>query len=129
MVYVIILLHALITISVAATWSNIHSAFIANGQSFWTVNLKLSSAGQAAYWEAGIAGSMSTILADLYVVCATALGIIHNSSPDSRFGVVGWFGDVVGLLFCFQYFSWFARSVWSGPIYSFHAHSNIQPFM
>ncbi|SJK98326.1 uncharacterized protein ARMOST_01591 [Armillaria ostoyae] len=68
MVYVIILLHALITISVAATWSNIHSAFIANGQSFWRVYLKLTSAGLAAYWETGIAASMSTILADLYVV-------------------------------------------------------------
>ncbi|PBK67626.1 hypothetical protein ARMSODRAFT_319538 [Armillaria solidipes] len=68
MVYVIILLHALITIGVAATWSSIHSAFIANGQSFWTVYLKLASASQAAYWEVGITASMSTILADLYVI-------------------------------------------------------------
>ncbi len=128
MVYVIILLHALITIGVAATWSNIHSAFIANGQSFWTVYLKLSSASQAADWEIGIVASMDTILADLYVVCATPLGIIHNSSPDSRLGGAGWFGDDVGLLFCFQYFPWSVRSVWSGPIYSFHAHSNTQPF-
>ncbi|KAK0238207.1 hypothetical protein EDD85DRAFT_1005808 [Armillaria nabsnona] len=67
MIYVIILLHALITIGVAATWSNIRSTFIANGQSFWTVYSKLISLGQVPYWE-GIAASMSTILADLCVI-------------------------------------------------------------
>ncbi len=127
LVVVIIFLYALITISFAANWAFVHSAFIDNGQSFWTVTLKLASTVEAACWEKGIAASMSTILADLYMVCATPLGISHNSSlfPDSRFGVAGWFGDNAGLLFCFQYFPWFAQLVWSGSIYSFHAHSNI----
>ncbi|SJK98344.1 uncharacterized protein ARMOST_01609 [Armillaria ostoyae] len=67
-VIVIILLHALITIGFAATWSYIHSAFIPNGQSLWTIYLKISSVTQAAYWEMGIAVCMSTILADLYMI-------------------------------------------------------------
>ncbi len=79
LVVIIILLHALISISFAANWSYIHSAFIDNGQSFWTVYSKIS-APQAASWEMGVAASMSTILADLYMVCATLLGIIHITS-------------------------------------------------
>ncbi len=70
-VVVVIVLYAPITISFAADCAYVHSAFINNGQSFWTVYLKLVSPAQATYWEMGIAGSMSTILADLYVVCET----------------------------------------------------------
>ncbi len=80
-VVVIILLHALITISFAANWSYIWSAFIKNRQSFWTVRLKLTTVVQAEYLEAGIAASMSTILTDLYMVCETLLG--NPSSPLS----------------------------------------------
>ncbi len=80
MVVVIILLHALITISFAATWSYVHSAFIANGQSFWTIHLKLIGMTPQVTWATGIAASMSTILADLYIVRATPLGIIYISS-------------------------------------------------
>ncbi|PBK59773.1 hypothetical protein ARMSODRAFT_1090596 [Armillaria solidipes] len=68
LVVVIILLHALITISFAAEWSYVHSAFVENGKSFWTVYLKLTSPAQAVSLEAGIAASMSTILADLYII-------------------------------------------------------------
>ncbi|PBK89751.1 hypothetical protein ARMGADRAFT_1014911 [Armillaria gallica] len=68
LVIVIILLHALITTGFAATWSFMCSAFIANGQSFWTVWLYFSSADQAVSWETGIAASMSTVLADLYMI-------------------------------------------------------------
>ncbi|PBK89759.1 hypothetical protein ARMGADRAFT_313719 [Armillaria gallica] len=68
LVVVIIFLYALITIGFAANWAYVHYAFIDNGQSFWTVYLKLTSASQAAYWEMGIAASISTILADLYVI-------------------------------------------------------------
>ncbi|KAK0238209.1 hypothetical protein EDD85DRAFT_573509 [Armillaria nabsnona] len=68
MVYVIILLHALITINFAATWSYKYSAFINDGKSFWTVNLKLASMAQAVSLEAGVASSMSTILTDLYMI-------------------------------------------------------------
>ncbi|SJK98318.1 uncharacterized protein ARMOST_01583 [Armillaria ostoyae] len=49
LIIVIILLHTLITIGFAATWSYMHSAFISNGQSFWTVYSKISGATQAAY--------------------------------------------------------------------------------
>ncbi|KAK0446397.1 uncharacterized protein EV420DRAFT_1648074 [Desarmillaria tabescens] len=65
---VIILLHALITISFAAKWSFICSAFIKNGQSFLTVSSELNSVNQADYLEMGIAAPMSTILADSYII-------------------------------------------------------------
>ncbi|KAK0219981.1 hypothetical protein IW262DRAFT_1554463 [Armillaria fumosa] len=68
MVVVIMLLYALITIGFAADWPFLHSAFIDNGQSFWTVHLKLTSAAQATYWETGIAAFMSTLLADSYII-------------------------------------------------------------
>ncbi|KAK0460135.1 uncharacterized protein EV420DRAFT_253406 [Desarmillaria tabescens] len=68
LVVVIILLHALITVSFAIDWSFIHSAFIDNGQSFWAVYLKLSAVNQAVYLESGIPASMSTILADSYII-------------------------------------------------------------
>ncbi|KAK0464567.1 uncharacterized protein EV420DRAFT_1516996 [Desarmillaria tabescens] len=69
LIVIIILLYALITINVAVEWSFIHSAFIANGQSFWTVYyLKLISVNGAITLEAGIPALMSTILADLYII-------------------------------------------------------------
>ncbi|PBK79901.1 hypothetical protein ARMGADRAFT_1092677 [Armillaria gallica] len=76
MVFVIILLHVLITVNVANTWSYICSGFIENGKSFWTVNMKLNSAGQAVSLETGITASISTILADLYMIwcCWTVWG-------------------------------------------------------
>ncbi|SJK97134.1 uncharacterized protein ARMOST_00385 [Armillaria ostoyae] len=64
---IIIALYALTTINFAATWSYIQRAFIDNGQSFWTESLKLNVA-QAAYLETGITSSMSTVLADLYMI-------------------------------------------------------------
>ncbi len=43
----------------------------------------------------------------------------HHCS-NSRFGVAGWFGDGVGLLFCLQYFPWFpATGKVFNLIYSF----------
>ncbi|KAK0458965.1 uncharacterized protein EV420DRAFT_342825 [Desarmillaria tabescens] len=68
LVVVIILLHTLITINVAANWSFICSAFIKNGQSFWTVYSKLDDVNQVVYWESGIPASMGTILADSYII-------------------------------------------------------------
>ncbi|KAK0459015.1 uncharacterized protein EV420DRAFT_345806 [Desarmillaria tabescens] len=69
MVLVIILLHALTTISFAASWSYIHSLFIENGQSFWTIFMKMTDGTtQAAYWELGITASLSTILTDSYMI-------------------------------------------------------------
>ncbi len=107
MVIVIILLHALITINFSATWSYIHSAFIQNGQNFWTVYLKLNSADQAVTWEMGITASIGTILTDLYMVYSTSLrGLLAFAQHHLyyRFGIAGWFGDDVGLLFCFHCF-------------------------
>ncbi len=81
LVVVIILLHALITINFGANWSYTHSGFIENGQSFWTVYLDLDST-KATYYESFITGSISTIVTDLYMVCAIPLGIIHTNSPS-----------------------------------------------
>ncbi len=82
LVVVIILLHALITIDFAAQWSFMCSAFIENGQNFWNVFPKMDSLNQAISWEAGIPATMSTILADSYIVYATLLVIIHVSLPS-----------------------------------------------
>ncbi len=79
-VVVIILLHALATIGFAANWSYIHFAFIVNGQNHWTVYLILWSPN-AAIWVLSIAASISTILADLYMVCAILLGTMDISPP------------------------------------------------
>ncbi|KAK0446401.1 uncharacterized protein EV420DRAFT_1648076 [Desarmillaria tabescens] len=68
LVVVLVLLHALTTINFAANWSFLCSAFIENGQSFWTVYSKLCAVNQAAFLEMGIAASMSTILADSYII-------------------------------------------------------------
>ncbi len=67
-VIVIILLHSLITINFAANWSWTHFAFIKNAQSFWTVYLFLVDTN-AVTWVMDISASISTILADLYMVC------------------------------------------------------------
>ncbi|PBK73564.1 hypothetical protein ARMSODRAFT_639098 [Armillaria solidipes] len=86
LIVIIIVLYALTTINFAATWSYIQRAFIDNGQSFWTESLKLNVA-QAAYLETGITSSMSTVLADLYMVRVTPLarGIVHINSPWGAF--------------------------------------------
>ncbi|PBK89749.1 hypothetical protein ARMGADRAFT_1083218 [Armillaria gallica] len=68
MVIVIILIHTLITINFASYWSLMCLAFIKNGQSFWSVFLELNDATKAAQWEMGITASISTILADLYMI-------------------------------------------------------------
>ncbi|PBK89795.1 hypothetical protein ARMGADRAFT_1014955 [Armillaria gallica] len=68
LVFVIILLHALITVNFAVNWSYVHSAFIGNGQSFWTVYLKFNGPVQAFFWESGITATIGTILADLYII-------------------------------------------------------------
>ncbi|PBK58407.1 hypothetical protein ARMSODRAFT_1091220 [Armillaria solidipes] len=68
MVFAIILLHALITINFAANWSFLQSAFIENGQNFWTVALRLNSSTEAVYWETGITSSMSAMITDLYMI-------------------------------------------------------------
>ncbi len=71
LVVVIILLHGLTTINFASQWSYIHSAFIENGKSFWTVYLKFTSPTPSTFLVGGIASAMSTITTDLYMVCAT----------------------------------------------------------
>ncbi|KAK0454029.1 uncharacterized protein EV420DRAFT_616076 [Desarmillaria tabescens] len=68
LVVVIILLHTLTTVNLAVQWSFICSAFIENGQSFWTVYYKLDSVNQAVSFESGIPSSMSTIVADSYII-------------------------------------------------------------
>ncbi len=80
-VILIILLHALITITFATSWSWTHIAFIENGQNFWTVSFILPEA-DGSTWVSDIAVSISTILSDSYLVCAISLGIIHISSPS-----------------------------------------------
>ncbi|KAK0192744.1 hypothetical protein F5146DRAFT_1041288 [Armillaria mellea] len=68
MVFLITLLHALNTITFAANWSFTRSAFIGNEKSFWAVYLKLNNTGQALSLEIGIPASITTILADLYMI-------------------------------------------------------------
>ncbi len=106
LVVVIILLHGLTTISFAAEWSYVHSAFIGNGKSFWTEYLTLNNKALATMMAGNIASSMSTIITDSYMVCVTQweLSTSAHHHLDSRFSAAGWFGDSAGSLFCFQYF-------------------------
>ncbi|PBK84772.1 hypothetical protein ARMGADRAFT_1169977 [Armillaria gallica] len=67
-VFVVILLHALITINFAVDWSYVCSTFIENGNSFWTVFSKLIGPAQAFSWERGITATIGTILTDLYMI-------------------------------------------------------------
>ncbi len=80
-VVVIILLYALIAVNFAVNWSYMRFAFVEDGQNFWAVSSDLDSATQTIYWETGISASVSTSLADLYMVCVIPLGIIYISSP------------------------------------------------
>ncbi|KAK0454033.1 uncharacterized protein EV420DRAFT_616255 [Desarmillaria tabescens] len=68
MIVVIILLYILTTISFSANWSAIRSAFIENGQSFWTIYMNLTVPAQAVSLEMGITASIGTVFADLYII-------------------------------------------------------------
>ncbi len=113
-VILIILLYALITISCAVNWTYIRYAFIESGQSFWTVYLRLNNLTPAFLWESGVPAFMSTVIADLYMVCDSAA---RESSTQahfrfySRFGAAGWFGNGDGLLSYFQYCPKFLQPV------------------
>ncbi|KAK0493740.1 hypothetical protein EDD18DRAFT_1356198 [Armillaria luteobubalina] len=67
-VVVIIFLYALISINFAASWSCAQFAFIKHGQNFWTIYLILEKTTPTAYWVMEVVGSLSTILADLYII-------------------------------------------------------------
>ncbi|PBK99032.1 hypothetical protein ARMGADRAFT_486679 [Armillaria gallica] len=67
-IIIIILLHVLITINFAASWSIICFAFIKNGHNFWTTFLILEDNTLATYWVTEIAASISTILTDSYII-------------------------------------------------------------
>ncbi|KAK0192571.1 hypothetical protein F5146DRAFT_1120390 [Armillaria mellea] len=75
-VVVITVLYALITISVVTDWSYFSSAFIDNGQSFWTIFLYISASKPATTWVINITASISTIIADSYIIwcCWTVWG-------------------------------------------------------
>ncbi|KAK0226523.1 hypothetical protein IW262DRAFT_1294700 [Armillaria fumosa] len=68
LVVIVILLHVLITVNFATNWAFTYSAFIQNGQSFWTIYSKLGGMNQVAYLETGIAASMSAMLSDSYII-------------------------------------------------------------
>ncbi|KAK0467400.1 hypothetical protein IW261DRAFT_1426629 [Armillaria novae-zelandiae] len=68
LVVVIILLYSLTTIDFAANWTWMHFAFIQNGKSFWTAFLKFYNETQAMLVVEGITSSISTIIADLYII-------------------------------------------------------------
>ncbi|KAK0454035.1 uncharacterized protein EV420DRAFT_1481757 [Desarmillaria tabescens] len=70
LVVIIILLHALITVNFATTWSFTSSAFVGNGQNFYTVFSKFVEIAdlEAIYWETGITAIISTIVTDLCII-------------------------------------------------------------
>ncbi|KAK0184994.1 hypothetical protein F5146DRAFT_1144648 [Armillaria mellea] len=69
LVVILILLYALITIDYAVAWSDLSSTFVKNGQSFWTVYSKNLAVNEITMTvEMGIVSSMSTILADSYII-------------------------------------------------------------
>ncbi len=87
MVIIIILLHALITVNFAVTWSYVHTAFIVNGQCFYTVYFMLNNGAQASL-EAGVAASMSAMITDLYMVHATRWELSHQLTIVSTLDLV-----------------------------------------
>ncbi|KAK0217336.1 hypothetical protein EDD85DRAFT_961982 [Armillaria nabsnona] len=68
LVVVIILLHGLTTINVAANWSYICSEFLKNKESIWTVYLTVENWNQATVLTGDIASTMCTIITDLYMI-------------------------------------------------------------
>ncbi len=68
MVIAIVLLFIFTTVDVGFNWSYIKSAFIDNGQSLWSKESALDFSPNI-YLGMGIAGAISTILADSIMVC------------------------------------------------------------
>ncbi|PBK90136.1 hypothetical protein ARMGADRAFT_1112321 [Armillaria gallica] len=68
LVVVIILLYSLTTISFAADWSFMQSAFIDNGKRYWTAYWTLKNGAKATAVVVGITSSMSTIITDTYMI-------------------------------------------------------------
>ncbi|KAK0473677.1 hypothetical protein IW261DRAFT_1656691 [Armillaria novae-zelandiae] len=68
LVAVIILLYSLSTIDLAANWSWVHFGFVQNGKSFWTAFLGDFNGSKAILLIGEIGASMSTIIADLYII-------------------------------------------------------------
>ncbi len=71
MVFVILCLYGLNTLSVAFLWSLGHYIFIGNGWNFWTVFRALVTSMPPytrAQWAVSIAGGISTLLADTSLV-------------------------------------------------------------
>ncbi|KAK0219480.1 hypothetical protein EDD85DRAFT_865720 [Armillaria nabsnona] len=79
MVFVILFLYGLDTLTVAFLWSLGHYIFIGNGWNFWTVFLALVTSSPPftrAQWAISIAGGISTLLADTSLIwrCWTVWG-------------------------------------------------------
>ncbi|KAK0496099.1 hypothetical protein EDD18DRAFT_1463255 [Armillaria luteobubalina] len=68
LVFVIVLLHVLIILNFAFNWSHVRSAFIENGRSFRTIHSKFDGPVQAMFWERGLMATISTIVADIYII-------------------------------------------------------------
>ena len=68
MVVAIVLLFIVTTINVGFNWSYISSAFIDNGQSFWS-NYSFLVFSENIFLGMGITGAINTILADSIMVC------------------------------------------------------------
>ncbi|KAK0472542.1 hypothetical protein IW261DRAFT_1570898 [Armillaria novae-zelandiae] len=79
MVFVVICLYGLDTLTVAFLWFMGHYVFIGNGWSFWTVFAALGTSSPPytrAQWAVSIAGAISTLLADTSLIwrCWTVWG-------------------------------------------------------
>ncbi len=68
MVFVILCLYGLDTLTVAFSWSLGHYIFIGNGWNFWTVFLALVTPTTRAQCAVNIAGGICTLLADTSLV-------------------------------------------------------------
>ncbi|KAG7451925.1 uncharacterized protein BT62DRAFT_271728 [Guyanagaster necrorhizus] len=68
MIIVILLLYILTSIGFSFDWPFVHSAFIANGQNFWTIYLRLSDPKAKAVLSIGTTGILCTVLADSVII-------------------------------------------------------------
>ncbi len=72
MVFVILCLYVLDTLTFAYNWSFYHGAFIDNGWNFWTVFLASDSFTpkfKRREWVLSVSGTISTLIADTSMVC------------------------------------------------------------
>ncbi len=87
---IIMLLYIATMVNFMIRWTEAHSQFVRNGQSFWTKFLCYSTSNATVIIGASVPAAISTMLADSTIVRITApIFDTAHCCPNCRFGVVG----------------------------------------